>query len=177
MFAKIKKFSLRLFVAILIFIIAVLAILLSYPRLRPHTGQPIPIDQLRVGALALRGVQIIHPNKLASAAPANQRLGEQPSVSANSLQQTVLVRDGKFVAILPSDAPIPPEYAIIQAQGKFLLPGLIDLHVHVFDESELALMLAQGVTSARNMMGLPLHLRMREALTKGELHGPRFFQR
>jgi imidazolonepropionase-like amidohydrolase len=68
---------------------------------------------------------------------------------------------------------IPSGYRHVDGRGRWLMPGLIDLHVHVFDESDLRLLLAHGVTSARNMLGLPLHLRLREAVRQGRISGAR----
>ncbi|MEN9682844.1 MAG: hypothetical protein RLZZ427_595 [Pseudomonadota bacterium] len=44
---------------------------------------------------------------------------------------TVLVADGKIVAIGGADLPIPAGYAQIAAQGKFVTPGIIDAHSHL----------------------------------------------
>jgi len=41
--------------------------------------------------------------------------------------------------------------SVIDGSGKFLSPGLIDMHVHVWDEYELGLYLANGVTAIRNL--------------------------
>ena len=63
----------------------------------------------------------------------------------------------------------------IDGEGKFLLPGLIDMHVHVWDRYELGLYLANGVTTVRNLWGIPLHLRIKKELENEELIGPMFF--
>ena len=68
---------------------------------------------------------------------------------------------------------LDPEGAIvIDGQGKFLSPGLMDMHVHVWDEQELGLYLANGVTTIRNLWGRPEHLRMKERLENDEIIGP-----
>ncbi|MDN3641141.1 amidohydrolase family protein [Lutimonas halocynthiae] len=64
---------------------------------------------------------------------------------------------------------------IIDGQGKFLSPGLIDMHVHVWDRFELGLYLANGVTTVRNLWGVPLHLRIKNELADDELIGPMFY--
>ncbi|MCS5490202.1 amidohydrolase family protein [Algoriphagus limi] len=64
---------------------------------------------------------------------------------------------------------------ILDAQGAYLSPGLMDMHVHVWDEYELGLYLANGVTTVRNLWGLPMHLRMKDNLAKGNLLAPAFF--
>ena len=53
------------------------------------------------------------------------------------------------------------ELDVIDGKGQYLSPGLIDMHVHVWDEYELGLYLANGVTAVRNLWGQPMHLRMR----------------
>jgi imidazolonepropionase-like amidohydrolase len=49
------------------------------------------------------------------------------------------------------------------------------MHVHVWDEYELGLYLANGVTTVRNLWGQPMHLRMKEAIVSEEILGPLFF--
>lgn len=64
---------------------------------------------------------------------------------------------------------------ILDAKGKYLAPGLIDMHVHVWDRYELGVYLANGVTAVRNLWGLPMHLRMKEAINQGRIFAPSFF--
>ncbi len=53
------------------------------------------------------------------------------------------------------------------------MPGLIDMHVHVWDEAELPAYLANGVTTVRNASGMPFHLEFEKQIASGELIGPR----
>lgn len=53
--------------------------------------------------------------------------------------------------------PTVEDFPVIDAKGRFFIPGLIDMHVHVWDEYELGLYLANGVTSVRNLWGHPMH--------------------
>ncbi len=69
----------------------------------------------------------------------------------------------------------PKGDSVINAKGKYLLPGLMDLHVHLWDAYELGLYLSQGVTTIRNLWGQPMHLRIKEELNEGALIGPNFF--
>ena len=87
--------------------------------------------------------------------------------------QTVLIRDGVIARI--GDKLTDTQAAVIDARGGYLSPGLIDMHVHVWDKYELGLYLANGVTTVRNLWGQPMHLRMKEAINKGEVVGPLFF--
>jgi hypothetical protein len=91
--------------------------------------------------------------------------------------QTVVVQNGRISSIEPSGKNrLPPVKQVIDGGGKqFLLPGLADLHTHIFDPDEMLLYLANGVTTVRNLHGTATHLRWRASLQKGELLGPRLF--
>jgi imidazolonepropionase-like amidohydrolase/ketosteroid isomerase-like protein len=89
---------------------------------------------------------------------------------------TVIVRDGRIAALGPDGAVAVPAGAVrIDARGRFLLPGLADMHVHLFDRDELLLYVASGVTTVRNLHGIPRHLAWRDSIARGELLGPRLF--
>lgn len=64
---------------------------------------------------------------------------------------------------------------IVDAKGKYLVPGLIDMHVHVWDRYELGLYLSNGVTAVRNLWGMPMHLRIKEDVNNDEIISPIFF--
>jgi len=75
---------------------------------------------------------------------------------------TVIVRDGRIVEFGKSDAVHAPAGAkTVQATGKYLIPGLWDMHVHtVFgdwlprnEKVVLPLFVANGVTGVRDMGG------------------------
>ena len=94
--------------------------------------------------------------------------------------QTVVVSEDRITAVGPSGKVVIPRGAhIIDATGRFLIPGLWDAHVHTRYEGfdHLRLLIANGITSARNMSGPPEHLRellaWREQIKKGERVGPR----
>ena len=46
---------------------------------------------------------------------------------------TVLLRDGKIEAIGGADLPVPAGYTRVDATGKFVTPGIIDIHSHLGD--------------------------------------------
>lgn len=69
----------------------------------------------------------------------------------------------------------PQGVRVVDGRGYTLIPGLIDAHVHLNDEAELAAYLAHGVTGVRNMSGYPFHLRLAERIEAGTLLGPDFF--
>lgn len=99
--------------------------------------------------------------------------------------QTVIVRDGIIEAIGDHDTIEIPEGAlIIDGQGKYLMPGLIDMHVHIQEENELLLFVAHGITTVRNMwgntglmllLGNANQLDLREKINVGELLGPAIY--
>jgi imidazolonepropionase-like amidohydrolase len=93
------------------------------------------------------------------------------------LNQTVVVLNGRIASIEPTGKNrLPPVKLVIDGGGKqYLLPGLADMHVHIFDPNEMLLYLANGVTTIRNLHGTATHLRWRESLNKGEMLGPRLF--
>ncbi|MDX1569601.1 MAG: amidohydrolase family protein [Xanthomonadales bacterium] len=96
---------------------------------------------------------------------------DRPQVIAD---QTVLVRDGRIVVVGDrEDTALPPGTSVIDGSGRWLMPGLVDVHVHVDDPSDLLLYLANGVTTVVNLKGRPEHLRLREELARGERLGPR----
>lgn len=79
--------------------------------------------------------------------------------------QTVVIKDGRITKILPIGTfAIPDSAVIIRLKGKYLLPGLIDSHVHMatdpsgVDNREHTLtvlreMLYSGITTVRDMAG------------------------
>jgi len=67
--------------------------------------------------------------------------------------QTVLVDSGVIKMISAEIGTLPEGVFVIDGKGKFLAPGLADMHVHVWDDSEPAIYVAFGVTTIRNMWG------------------------
>ena len=68
-------------------------------------------------------------------------------------------------------APLPEEQ-VIDCTGRYLMPGLIDGHVH-FDEDYMGVMfLAAGVTCVRNMRGYEQHADRVRRIREGSLIGP-----
>ncbi|HEV7556612.1 MAG TPA: hypothetical protein VGO00_14205, partial [Kofleriaceae bacterium] len=86
--------------------------------------------------------------------------------------QTVLVDGDKVVAIGPvASTGVPAGATKIDGAGKWLVPGLVDMHVHFNDEHDGILYLANGVTTVRNMWGSPMQLEWRDKVRK---HDPSF---
>jgi imidazolonepropionase-like amidohydrolase len=90
---------------------------------------------------------------------------------------TVTVNNGRIASIEPTGA-VPAADTVIDGTGKFLMPGLWDMHVHFTLASDLAapLMLVSGVTAARDMGGdLAIVDWLRTRIEQGQLSGPRIW--
>ncbi|MBL1221781.1 hypothetical protein JET18_13095 [Chryseobacterium sp. L7] len=88
--------------------------------------------------------------------------------------QDVLIKDG-IILQLGTNQPVNKGASIIDGTGKYLIPGLVDSHVHVKEsKNDLFLYLANGVTYIREMAGQPVILEWRKAIRKSGL-GPRMF--
>lgn len=106
-------------------------------------------------------------------------LAATPAVAQDALLVTnvgpdghaIYIEDGVVVGTGISALP-PHEGETVDAGGAYATPGLIDMHVHVWGEAELSAYLAHGVTTVRNLSGMPFHLRMAEQIEAGELAGP-----
>ncbi len=84
--------------------------------------------------------------------------------------KTVLVENGIITGIY-DEFETSQNIKMVDGQLKYLAPGLIDAHAHIFDRSDLALNLSQGVTTVRNMMGFPMHLRWRSEVNNNLFPG------
>ena len=67
-------------------------------------------------------------------------------------QATVIVRDGKIVSVATTSPKIPQGATVLDLNGKWLLPGLIDAHVHV-NENQARVALESGITTVRTGNG------------------------
>lgn len=98
---------------------------------------------------------------------------------------TVLLEGSKISAVGPdSSMRIPAGAQIIDAGGKFLIPGLADMHVHLTGAGEptgsrefiLPLLIANGVTTVRDMGGkVELLKQLRSEIDNGQRLGPQIF--
>ncbi len=88
--------------------------------------------------------------------------------------QTVVVEGDRITAVGPASAISPPPGAlVVDGRGKFLMPGLVDAHVHLMEEADLPQFLFYGVTTVRNLMGSEGTLRLKHAVAAGSVIGPR----
>lgn len=96
--------------------------------------------------------------------------------------QTVVVRNGKIEYVGNKSPKVNGESVTVDGKGKFLMPGLAEMHAHVppVDNIEpmkevLLLYAFNGVTTIRGMLGHPRHLELRSKIESGEILGPRFY--
>jgi imidazolonepropionase-like amidohydrolase len=93
--------------------------------------------------------------------------------------QTVIVRDGQIDQLGDTSSVQVPEGALlVDGSGKYLMPGLVDMHVHVMSENELLLYAAHGVTALRNLWGgmnFTDHLDWRRKIELDEMFGPTLY--
>ena len=93
--------------------------------------------------------------------------------------QTVKIESNRIVSIVDyEDADALKDIrGVINGTDKYLIPGLIDMHMHIREDrvGDLFLYLANGVTTVRNLHGSPWHIRLRNRIAEGEIMGPRFF--
>lgn len=93
--------------------------------------------------------------------------------------QTVVVVDGRIERIGPSrKTRVPPGAEVIDGAGRYLMPGLADMHTHIndamFEHPFCNLFLANGVTTVRDLTqgSPPAILRLRRDIEAGRRLGP-----
>ena len=97
---------------------------------------------------------------------------------------TLVLRDGR-IASIRRGSDVPRGAQVIDGAGKYVIPGLADMHTHLFSDpaavadsiapAELGVMLANGVTTARLMIGTPHHLQLRRDIAAGTVLGPQLW--
>ena len=98
---------------------------------------------------------------------------------------TVIVRDGRIAEVGPGrGVRVPADVRRIDGTGKFLIPGLADMHTHLYSDGEtpdsvapyeLGVMVANGVTTTRLMIGTAQHLALRRDVALGRVLGPKLW--
>lgn len=87
---------------------------------------------------------------------------------------TVTISNQRIKAIEPgARSEVASDARVVDGSGKFLIPGLWDMHVHWYDERFLPLFTANGVTGIRQMWGQPVHFDWRERVKSQRLTAPR----
>jgi imidazolonepropionase-like amidohydrolase len=90
-------------------------------------------------------------------------------------EQDVLIQDNRITEIVKHNTKELHAGTIINGEGKFLIPGLWDMHSHPLSERDLLLMLVHGVTGTRIMDGDTNTLRWKQKTDKGQLAGPKIY--
>src|SRR5437879_3417960 len=111
------------------------------------------------GALAITGVTVID----ATGAPARPGM-------------TVVVTGDRITAVgKRGEVRVPEGARVVDGAGKYLIPGLWDMHVHTPAPSYLPLYLANGVTGVRDMHALDpdVIFGLRKQVQEGKQPGPR----
>jgi imidazolonepropionase-like amidohydrolase len=144
--------------------LAGLALLLLVPPLQAQGSR----GALASGTVALTGVTVI------------------PMTGDTMVRDaTVLVRDGRIAEIGAAwDVTVPPGARRIDGRGKYLSPGLADMHAHLYSDGdvpdslakyELGVMVANGVTATRFMIGTREHFTLRREVEAGRIVGPQLW--
>ncbi len=98
--------------------------------------------------------------------------------------QTVVVRGDRIVGVGPAArASVPAGATRVDGRGKFLTPGLAEMHGHVpppsapaqLTDDVLFLYVANGITTVRGMLGAPGQLALRERANRGEVIAPTLY--
>jgi imidazolonepropionase-like amidohydrolase len=88
---------------------------------------------------------------------------------------TVMVSDGRIAAVGPrSTVTVPPAATVVDGAGLWLMPGLVDAHVHV-NTADLPAYVAYGVTSVRNMWGFDTLPAISQRVLAGDVLGPAIY--
>jgi hypothetical protein len=140
---------------------------------------------------SLAAIASSHGSAARAAAPPAVPLDPAPiavvDVSVNPKDQdtvlahrTVVVRDGRIAAIgRAATMRLDARTRRVDGRGKFLMPGLCDMHVHLRylreradNPAMLQLFVANGVTTVLNLLGLPEHLALRDSIARGGMIAP-----
>ncbi|MCY3801439.1 MAG: alpha/beta fold hydrolase [Chloroflexi bacterium] len=89
----------------------------------------------------------------------------------------ILIENGVITKVGPAGSVDAPSGAReLDADGKFLIPGLVDMHVHLVPGNSTELCVAAGVTSVRDVGNYSEWVfGLREKIRRGELPGPRIY--
>lgn len=98
--------------------------------------------------------------------------------------QTVLVRGGRILQMGPAGSlTVPSQANRIEARGKYLIPGLAEMHGHIpggnappeVMDRVLTLYVLNGITTVRGMLGQPVHLDLRARAARNEVLAPTIY--
>jgi imidazolonepropionase-like amidohydrolase len=140
---------------------------------------------LIAGAFALVAAASAHAQQPVAGTIAIKNVNVLPMDAPRVLRdQTVIVENGRITRIgAAASVAAPANATVVDGRGKFLMPGLIDTHIHLVAGTgapgdnvaqELALLVANGVTTARSLGGNAQNaVAIRDKVKSGELLGPR----
>lgn len=93
--------------------------------------------------------------------------------------QTVIIENGR-ITYVGGPRATSAGATVVDGRGKFLMPGIAEFHAHVPSGGQaihahrtLSLYSLAGVTTARGMLGAPMHLALRDSIAAGQVFGPR----
>jgi hypothetical protein len=106
---------------------------------------------------------------------------------ATQHDMTLVIGDGRITTLGKTEStPLPPNSPVVDASGKFVIPGLWDMHVHTLQtwtvgdstvdlpDTFFPLFVANGVTGVRDMNGsIDVLRRVRDRMENGLMRGPR----
>ncbi len=119
-----------------------------------------PLSAQEEATLVIRGVNVIPMS----------REGVVPD-------QTVVIHGGSIESVGSEPSQLPDDAVVVDGSGRYLMPGLAEMHAHVgsadINPRILSLFVLNGVTTARGMLGRPAHLALRDSIARGQVLGPR----
>ncbi|NVB84417.1 MAG: amidohydrolase family protein [Kofleriaceae bacterium] len=89
--------------------------------------------------------------------------------------QIVVVRGDKIALVAPSAQVDTKAATVVDVKGKWIVPGLADMHVHTWVDKDFPMYLLNGVTTIRDMFGSPQHLAWKKQIQEGTLDAPTLF--
>ncbi|MEV4347104.1 amidohydrolase family protein [Actinoplanes sp. NPDC049596] len=91
--------------------------------------------------------------------------------------QTAIIQGERILDVAAAErVPVPHGATVVDGGGKFLIPGLADMHTHVvgIDDTDPELYVVNGVTTTRQMSGGAQARELRRQVEAGERTGPRW---
>ncbi len=147
-------------------LIAVLGLILVIATL---TILSIPI------ARTIKNDRLLAPAKPQSLLIKNVHIVDTRNGDVASDLTHILIDKGHIKAVMNANVAFDllSEARVIDGKSAFLSPGLIDMHAHIYDRSNVVASLSAGVTTLRLMRGEDRFLRWRDEIKAGEWLGSR----